>query len=247
MFESTDTRLLYPYRQVLGTISLSAEKRQLFEERYLRLLESSFKRCRKMALIYNSNRITITIGSILVPAILSIQRTDYLSNSEAAQALFWITWTVSLLVTVANGLLTMFKFDRKYYLFHAAFEQLKTEGWQYLALTGNYRGDTSLAATHELQFNHFAHIVERIRMRQTEEEYVKLQDVAGIRQTSISQGQTAGNSTIPTVFEYAKTPVRDDILQAIWAYLKTSSPTVKPENSIVEAGNASETKTVVLE
>jgi hypothetical protein len=212
-----------------------------------------------MALVYNSNRLTITIGSILVPAILSIQRADYLTNSSAAQALFWITWSISLLVTVSNGLLTMFKFDRKYYLFHAAFEQLKTEGWQYLALTGNYKGEPA-THTHELQFTGFANTVEKIRMRQTEEEYVKLQDVTGIRQVASGQSVLAekrrrGSIEIPTVFEYAKTPSRDDILQAIWAYLRSApAATVRPENSIVEAGDASEqlrggapeTNTVVL-
>ena len=81
MFQSTEDRLIFPYRQVLGTVSLCAEKRQLFEERYLRLLETSFKRCRKIALVYNSNRLTITIGSILVPAILSFKSTDFLENN----------------------------------------------------------------------------------------------------------------------------------------------------------------------
>lgn len=238
MFTSTEDRLIYPYKQVLGTVSLSAEKRQLFEERYLRLLETSFWRCRKMALIYNSNRLTITIGSILVPAILSIQRTDYLSADPAEQTLFWITWVVSLMVTVSNGLMTMFKFDRKYYLFHAAFEQLKTEGWQYLALTGNYKGTEPQQRTHEIQFATFAHTVEKIRMRQTEEEYVRLQDVATIRQ--VASGPTGATATaIPTVFDYGKTPGKDEILQAIWSYLRPQqSP--KTENSIVESGDASE-------
>ena len=235
MFQSTEDRLIFPYRQVLGTVSLCAEKRQLFEERYLRLLETSFKRCRKIALVYNSNRLTITIGSILVPAILSIQRTDYLEHPTAAQALFWFVWTVSLMVTVSNGLMTMFKFDRKYYLFHAAFEQLKTEGWQYLALTGNYKG-TAETHTHEQQFPTFAHTVERIRMRQTEEEYVKLQDVAGIRATAAGPPGTTTGGGIPTVFDYGKTPGRDDLLTAIWQYLKNGGG--KTENSIVDSGDA---------
>ncbi len=243
MFASTEDRLLFPYRQVLATVSLSAEKRQLFEERYLRLLKTSFGRCRKIALVYNSNRLTITIGSILVPAILSIQRTDYLARSEAAQGIFWITWAISLLVTVSNGLMTMFKFDRKYYLFHAAFEQLKTEGWQYLALTGNYKG-VAETHSHEQQFPTFAHTVERIRMRQTEEEYVKLQDVAGIRQVAAgpSLASTGSAAPIPTVFDYGKTPGKDELLQSIWTYLRQQKQEQSkgPENSIVESGDASE-------
>lgn len=242
LFQTTDTRLLYPYKQVLGILSLPAEKRQLFEDRYLRLLETSYRRCRKIALVYNTHRLLITVGSIIVPALLSIQHTDQLQGwTQAYQGVYWTTWLISLLVSIANGMLVMFKFDRKYYLFHAVFEQLKTEGWQFLALTGNYKG-TAETHTHEQQFGAFSHTIERIRMRQTEEEFVKLQDVAGIRQVATATaplvGPAATQGPIPTVFDYGKTPGRDDMLSAIWMYLKSTA--AKPENSIVEAGNASE-------
>ncbi len=245
MFESTEKRLLYPYKQVLGTISLSAEKRQLFEDRYMRLLDASYKRCRKIALVYNTHRLLITVGSIIVPALLSVQHTDQLQDwTQAYQGVYWATWLLSLLVSIANGMLTMFKFDRKYYLFHAVFEQLKTEGWQFLALTGNYRGTTE-THSHEQQFGPFSHTVERIRMRQTEEEFIKLQEVAGVRAAAAGAhltGSAAAQGPIPTVFEYGKTPSRDDFLQTLLGLLKaqTQSPAPPPENSIVEAGNASE-------
>jgi hypothetical protein len=218
-----------PYRQVLGTISLPAESRQILEERYLRLLETSFRRCRRIALVYNMNRLCITIGSIIVPALLSIQRTDTVLS--ASIAIFWTTWIISLMVTISNGLMTMFKFDRKYYLYHASFEQLKTEGWQYFSLTGNYRDPK--AHTHEQQFGVFAQTIERIRMRQTEEEYVKLQDVAGIGHAA---RPPLPPGAIPTVFDYGKTPLKGDPLQQILAYIHGLNPE-KPENSVVETGD----------
>jgi hypothetical protein len=244
MFESTEQRLLYPYKQVLGTVSLSAEKRQIFEDRYMRLLEASYQRCRKIAIVYNTHRLLITVGSIIVPALLSIQHTDQLQGwTQAYQGVYWTTWLLSLLVSIANGMLTMFKFDRKYYLFHAVFEQLKTEGWQFLGLTGNYRGTTE-THSHELQFGPFSHTVERIRMRQTEEEFIKLQEVAGVRAAAAAPltGPAAAQGPIPTVFEYGKTPSRDDFLQTLLSLLKaqTSAQPLPAENSIVEAGDASE-------
>lgn len=249
-FQTTEMRLLYPYKQVLGIVSLPAEKRQFFEDRYLRLLETSYRRCRKIAIVYNSHRLVITVGSIIVPALLSIQHTESVNSyTELINGVYWTTWILSLLVSIANGMLVMFKFDRKYYLFHAVFEQLKTEGWQFLALTGNYRGAAE-THTHEQQFSAFSHTVERIRMRQTEEEFVKLQDVAGIRQVATATaplvGPAAAQGPIPTVFDYGKTPGRDDMLSAIWMYLKAVVPQQQQKaeqgikNSIVESGDASE-------
>ncbi len=222
-----ENRLLYPYKQVLASVTLCAEKRTIIEERYIRMLQASFWKCRRISMLYNTSRIVITIGSIIVPALISIQ---YISEAPFlfTQSVYWATWVLSLLVTISNGFLTMFKFDRKYYLYHASFEQMKTEGWQYLALTGNYKGP---AVTHETEFNHFTQTIERIRMRQTEEEYIRLQDVNGPQKGS---GLTVGNSTgIPVVFDYPKTPSKDDIMFQVLKLLND----VRGKNSIVEVGD----------
>jgi len=233
--KSVENRLLYPYKQVLASITLCAEKRTIIEERYIRMLQASFWKCRRISMLYNTSRIVITIGSIIVPALISIQ---YISDAPFlfTQSVYWATWILSLLVTISNGFMTMFKFDRKYYLYHASFEQMKTEGWQYLALTGNYKGP---AVTHETEFNHFTQTIERIRMRQTEEEYIRLQDVNGTQKGS---GLTVGNSTgIPIVFDYQKTPSKDDVMVQVLKLLND----VRGKNSIVEVGDGGRTSETV--
>lgn len=260
-----ENSLTYPYEQVLASISLSAERRLLIEERYLRLLRLSHRRCRQMAWLFHVNRVVITIGSIIVPALLSIQYTDVSPITTLAQGIHWTAWTLSLCVTISNGIMTMFKLDKKYYLLHASFEQLKTEGWQYLALAGNYRGNGSAAAnTHETQFISFCQTIERIRMRQMEEEYIKLQEV---HSSSNSQGGGASalpvrrGSGVPIVFDYQRTPGKGDPLHQFFTFLKTqyesipaaasSVPAPLPpspssqsyENSIVEIGDNAATDT----
>jgi hypothetical protein len=164
----------------------------------------------------------VTIGSILVPALLSIQYTNGEPFSNTTFGIYWTTWVVSLLVTMANGFYTMFKFDKKYFLLHASFEQLKTEGWQYLALTGHYKAPqlvngVSVVNSHTLQFHTFCQAVERIRMRQMEEEYIKLQDVNGTsssRGSSGTQGagQVPSNSDIPNLMNISQTPGESDLV-----------------------------------
>ncbi len=231
-----ENSLTYPYEQVLASISLSAERRLIIEERYLRLLRLSHRRCRNIACAFHTNRLIITIGSIIVPALLSIQYTDAFPAAPFTQAVHWTAWILSLCVTISNGIMTMFKLDKKYYLFHASFEQLKTEGWQYLALAGHYRASGENSApenSHEVQFIPFCQTIERIRMRQMEEEYIKLQEIRGQdagRREQFSQG-------IPDIFEYQRTPRKNDLLHQFFTFLKAQYEAVpQTENSIVEIG-----------
>lgn len=204
----SESRLIAPFQQSLAAIRLAVDKRTYVEERYIPMLRATYRHCRRIAILFNTNRIIVTVGSIIVPALLSIQRSD----EPITAALYWVTWTVSLLVTICNGLMTMFKLDRKYYLFHASFEQLKTEGWQFVALTGAYKPAQGIA-DHDAHFTAFAQAVERLRMRETEEVYLKLQD-SGSRVTATGPGG------IPNVVDASRTPMRDDPLTQIANYIR---------------------------
>jgi hypothetical protein len=171
-----------------------------------------------------------------VPALLSVQYTDAFPAAPFTQAVHWTAWILSLCVTISNGIMTMFKLDKKYYLFHASFEQLKTEGWQYLALAGHYRtsGEGAPAEnSHEIQFISFCQTIERIRMRQMEEEYIKLQEIR--TQDSTRREQTSQG--IPDIFEYQRTPRKNDMLHQFFTFLRAHYESVpQTENSIVDIG-----------
>ena len=52
-------------------------------------------------LYFNYGRMFISFGSISVPALLSI---DYMNNRDL---IFWITWSISLLVSIINAYLAL--------------------------------------------------------------------------------------------------------------------------------------------
>ena len=224
--------VVYPFQQAIASISLAADRRTIFEERYLKLLESSHRRCRQISKTFHGNRAVVTVGSIIVPALLSIQ---YSTNPSVTGAMYWVTWVVSLFVTISNGLLTMFKLDKKYYVLHTSYEQLKTEGWQYLALTGNYKSGSHGPPTHEGQFAFFCQTIERIRMKQMEEEYIKIQDVNGT-QPSQPRRNSGG---IPSLVDVGKTPLKDDLVleiakvvkEQVLAITKKTEPIVGDEDA----------------
>ena len=135
--------------------------------------------------MFYSARIIITVGSILVPAFLSIQ------NSAFQVPFYWTTWVLSIFVTICNGLVTLFKIDKKYFFIHTTLELLHSEGWQYIGLSGRYHPkDAPVTPTHENQFLVFFHMAEKIKMRQVEEEYWKFTDTAGVGNATNQKSMT---------------------------------------------------------
>jgi len=165
-------------------------RKLLFHQRFVQVLGTFESRCWRIDWFFHTLRILVSVGSLIVPALLSIQYSDTSATSTMhdsdsfAYEIYWATWVVSLLVTTSNGILSVFKIDKKYYYLHTCMEQLRSEGWQYLELSGRYSGyhTPGIQPTHENQFVFFCHAVEKIKMHQVQEEYFKLTDT----QTQIS-------------------------------------------------------------
>jgi hypothetical protein len=169
----------YNYREeferILHEIHLTPLQKQVIMSRYVHILEHMEKRVRSFSRIFYLGHMIITVGSLLVPALLSIQNSSASSAAFSLQ-IYWATFTISLMVTMFNGILTLFKIDKKYYFLNTTIERLRTEGWQYVGLTGRYSGqllETRVPPTHQNQFVFFTHQVEKIKMKQIEEEYYK--------------------------------------------------------------------------
>lgn len=129
--------------------------------------------------LFNIMRFIVTVGSLLVPALLSIQSPGSANSITSSDTIYWSTWAVSLAVTMSNGILALFKIDKKYFSLNTVLEQLTSEGWQYLELSGRYSGhfgDHIHKPTHKNQFVFFCNSVEKIVMRQVEDEFYKVNE-----------------------------------------------------------------------
>ena len=95
-----------------------------------------------------------------------------------------------LLVTTFNAILVLFKVDKKYYSLHTTLERLRSEGWQYVGLTGRYSGiltHNTQEPTHENQYKYFCHYVEKIKLKQVEDEYYKYDEVHSLNAVTTAQ------------------------------------------------------------
>jgi hypothetical protein len=161
---------------------ISALNQNLFASRYIPLFKSYRYRSRYYAFVFHSSRFIVTVGSITVPALLALQSTDNLK---------WLTWIISLAVTIFNGILTLFKIDKKYYYLHTVRGVLESEAYQFLALAGRYgkTKDNATTNSHAYQFPYFCIAMEKIRMKQIEEEYFKADN------TEKNKDQTSQNKS----------------------------------------------------
>jgi hypothetical protein len=192
--ETMSKRSTESFTTALQKTKLDDLQKHIIQERYGSVLKSFETRCTRLAILFHILRILVSIGSLIVPALLSIQYSDTSSSTTIkdpdsfAYEIYWATWVISLLVTTSNGVLTVFKVDKKYYFLHTTMEQLKSEGWQFLELSGRYSGfyTPGSTPTHTNQFIYFCHAVEKIKMHQVEEEYFKLTEQS---QTPTTQGQ----------------------------------------------------------
>jgi Protein of unknown function (DUF4231) len=163
-------------------------QRDALIRRYAEVLRELRTKRRRIACQYHALRVTSTLGSLLIPALLSAQYASGVGIQNEV-AFFWITWTISFLVTFSNGMLTMFKIDKQYVSFQAAFEQLYSEGWQYIQLGGRYSHGKK-TPTHANQLLRFIHRIETIQLHTVEEEFVRIQE-----SESGGAGATAATAT----------------------------------------------------
>ena len=190
-----------PFEQALVLTSLHPNLQKYILYRYVPLIKKLRRKARLLGIAFHSSRIIITVGSLIVPALLSIQYTDSsitagaaASPTEQSLRIYWTTWFISLLVTISNGFIALFKLDRRYYLAHTTLEHLTTEGWQFIQLTAKYSGLLTphlKTITHENQFIHFSQAIEKIHMRRVEEEFYKLSELQQ------AQPAATGTSAMP--------------------------------------------------
>lgn len=156
---------------IIKKLDLSSNEIHIIECRYNELYATYKRLSKNYGIYFNYGRMFISIGSISIPALLSI---DYMYDKFT---LFWITWGISLLVSIINAYIALFKIDKKYYASNATLEQLNSEIWQFISLCGKYSGFyTQSIATHTNQFKFFLNNIEKLQMRYVEEQFVKVSD-----------------------------------------------------------------------
>ena len=152
---------------------LDAMSKQILRNRYINLVNALEVASKRSSFWYSTFNLTTTIGSIIVPALISIQDRTFQADAtdqdhvNHENGIYWATWGVSLMVTLSNALLRLFSLDKTYITRKIKSNHLKSEGWLFLELAGDYSNYDS----HQDAFIHFCNQIEKIKTEQITEEY----------------------------------------------------------------------------
>lgn len=200
---------------------LTPQQRATIGYRYQFLMNEYRWRCFIYTLLFYLLRTTITVGGLAVPSLLSLS-----VPPESQSLVHWVTWGISLAVTTANGFVTLFKIDKRYFLVHAIAESLRTETWQYLSLAGRYAGKPGEhEATHSNQYMYYTSRMEKIRMRHIDEEYTKQAE------DSSSDGDKSGSQKT-NVTSVPSPPIGKNLITPTTAHRRESEYTVESHDEV---------------
>lgn len=156
-------------KTIINELDLEEKKKNILYKRYLSELLFYNHKGKVTEVFYIFLSIFVTIATIILPALLSIQQIDYSDDEEEDDAfkkkIYWSTWVISLLVTISNGLVQFLNLNTQFVTYNQTKEKLLSEGWHYFQLSGKYRGKTHLDG-----YIDFCEEIEDIKRLQVEKE-----------------------------------------------------------------------------
>lgn len=234
------------FSHILEEFNLTPTQKQIIFTRYISLIESFRKRAQCYHFLFYIGHFIVTVGSLFVPALLSIINSDKtITNNDPrfTVQIYWSTFIISLMVTICNGILTLFRIDKKYYSLHTSLERLRSEGWQYFGLTGRYSGHLlgNEPPSHKNQFVYFTHYVEKLKLKQVEEEYYKVDDkTQDVAQSANGRASDlyppSPDQAITSMISIIPDPVKDAVNSIIKSH-KTLDTIVEEVRPITESLN----------
>ncbi len=146
---------------LLQTLSLDEIKKTALQGRWLDQMKWMSGRAKHTKNWYFRLRLTAIIGGVLIPALVSF---DKLKVGESEFEVKWVVFALGLLVAISGAVEEFFRFGERWRHYRQHLEALKTEGWQFVQLIGNYGSEQY--PTHAAAYTKFATRVEEILQRE---------------------------------------------------------------------------------
>lgn len=145
------------FTEGIRVTEMSGRAKLFIRQRYLSLFSKYDKRYKKSRLTNNTARIIVTIGALLIPALLSIDD-EIKERSQASQIIYYTTFSVSLIVSLVNALAELMQVSKRFYANATTHQILQQEGWSFLLLRGTYKHYSN----HRQCWQRFLYRVEKI-------------------------------------------------------------------------------------
>lgn len=140
---------------------MSGRAKMLVRERFIDLYQKYKAKTRRSGYYTKFTSIFVTVGTLVVPAILAIGDNisdTYLSCIDAYKAIYVGIVILSFLISVVNALAELFQVRKRYYMDVGSLQMIEFEGWCFILLRGPY----SIYKTHRHCWEDFLFRTERI-------------------------------------------------------------------------------------
>lgn len=152
---------------IIKILPLSSFRKEILRRRYSDNIGNYQQTRDCIRFTYRLFQIIISIGSIIVPALLSVLMTEYVQTNDYDVEINIIVLIMSIIVSICSNVIHIFKLDEMYHLYAITVEKLKTLWFHYSSLSGPFLG-----TTHNTSFAIFVNMMEEIIINQKFQEYV---------------------------------------------------------------------------
>jgi hypothetical protein len=123
--------------QLISAIELPELNKQFLRARWLESVIWMDEKAQESVWWYRRLRLATIIGGVIVPALVSLN-----VGSDMQGLIQTVTFIVSLVVALSAAVEEFFRYGERWRHYRRMTESLKSEGWQFLQLSGDYANQT---------------------------------------------------------------------------------------------------------
>lgn len=127
--------------KLIASLDLPELNKEFMRARWLELVIWMDGKAQESVWWYRRLRLATIIGGVIVPALVSLN-----FSSEMQGLIQAITFIVSLVVAMSAAVEEFFRYGERWRHYRRMTESLKSEGWQFLQLSGSYANQTHIQA-----------------------------------------------------------------------------------------------------
>lgn len=185
--------------RMISELGLDRADHELIKCRYVDIVTDAEADYARTTMLFIALTNIITIGGVLLISFLPLEKVKIIP-ADAAEIFYWISWVISIIVTIAHKSLFSFNIPRKYVLNTTFLEKYYSEGWQFAAGINRY----TEAETLEDRVKMFISRVEHIKLK-------SLEIMSSIESSQVSQLAQKNSPPIGAAFRSAALMSSDNV------------------------------------
>lgn len=148
------------FTEVLRTLGLTGRSKLIIKQRFLKLYNRYKLKLNYNTYTYNTGRVVSTVFGIIIPALITLDN-ELNEKSNISKIISYTTFSLSIVTTIINAMIDLFQLNKKTYTYSVAKNNMETEGWLFLTLSGKYHKYND----HNECWRKFLYKIEKINMQ----------------------------------------------------------------------------------